>query len=248
MVSYLIAGAALVIVAGLTLRLAMLRQKVRTLHRQLSSAEILACTDTLTGLANRGGLHRALTGNLRSGAQVAVLLFDLDRLKSINDEHGHAAGDTVLVEIAHRIIRQSAAVVSAARLGGDEYVVVLATQRNTNISQYAEEYARALQRAISAPIVVDDVTLRVRASIGIAVLPSADADQLLAAADQAMYRAKYTGAGICRYHPTIDGAAPVTPAPRSPVVPPPPARRQARVPASVHTRAREVFHHAEDVC
>jgi diguanylate cyclase (GGDEF)-like protein len=202
-------GVALLIVTTLGLRLAAAQRTIRDLSRRLTTAELLAVTDPLTGLANRGGLHRALAATLpaRDDRQVALLLLDLDRLKFINDRYGHSTGDAVLVEIARRIAWQTAPVISAARLGGDEFVVVLAPSPHIDVSHYAEEYARALRQNIGFPVTVDDLTLRVTASVGIAVLPADDVDQLLRAADQAMYRAKHTGAGICRYYPKLDGPA-----------------------------------------
>lgn len=207
MTAFLVMGVALVVATGLALRLVAARQTIRELTRRLSAAELLATTDPLTGLANRGGLRRALAAVLptRGDLHVALLLLDLDRLKFVNDRYGHSTGDAVLVEIARRISQQAAPVVSAARLGGDEFVVVLAPAAHTDVSQYAEEYACALRRTIGTPVTVEDLTLRVTASVGIAVLPAADTDQLLDAADQAMYRAKHTGAGICRYYPDLDG-------------------------------------------
>lgn len=213
MTALVVTGMALVVTTVLALRLVAARQTIKELTGRLASAELLAVTDPLTGLANRGGLDRALAAALdaRGDQHVALLLLDLDRLKFINDRYGHSTGDAVLVEIAHRISQQAAPVVSAARLGGDEFVIVLAPAALSHISHYAEEYACALRRTIGAPVAVDNLTLQVTASVGIAVLPAADTDQLLGAADLAMYRAKYTGAGICRYYPQVDGPTDCTP-------------------------------------
>lgn len=202
-------GVALLMASALALRLAAAHRTIRELTRRLATAELLAITDPLTGLANRGGLHRALASTLpaRDDRQVALLLLDLDRLKFINDRYGHSTGDAVLVETARRIARQPAPVISAARLGGDEFVVVLPPSAHVDVSGYAEEYASALRHSIGFPVEVDALTLKVTASVGIAVLPADDVDQLLRAADQAMYRAKQTRAGICHYDPHIDGPA-----------------------------------------
>lgn len=227
MTELLATGLALVVATGMALRLVAARRTIRDLNRRLATAEMLAGTDPLTGLANRGGLRRALAATLPAcgDLQVALLLLDLDRLKFVNDQYGHSTGDAVLVEIARRISEQAAPVVSAARLGGDEFVIVLAPGAHTDVPRYAEEYARALRRNIGTPVAVDDLTLRVTASVGIAVLPTTDADRLLGAADQAMYRAKYTGAGICRYHPHLDGATRTSTAAQAPHIP------SARTPA-----------------
>lgn len=206
MTAFLVTGVTLVAATGLTLRLVAARRTIRKLTQRLAAAELLAITDPLTGLANRGGLERAIATAIPAhrDLHVAVLLLDLDRLKFINDRYGHSAGDTVLVEIARRIAAQVAPVLVAARLGGDEFVVVLAPATHARSWHYAEEYAHALRHTIGNPIAVNNLTLRVSASVGLAVLPTIDTDQLLGAADQAMYQAKQTGAGICRYYPELD--------------------------------------------
>jgi diguanylate cyclase (GGDEF)-like protein len=200
--------------AGLGLQLAAAQRMIRDLRRRLSTAEQLVGTDPLTGLANRVGLYRAISATHRdpSGSQVAMLLLDVDRLKHINDEHGHPTGDAVLVEIARRIIQPGAPLLCAARLGGDEFVIALAVTDGADAAQCAEDFARTLWCNVGAPVVVDDLTLRVTASIGIAILPNGRVDQLLDASDKAMYRAKRTGAGICHYEPLLDTAdQPATP-------------------------------------
>lgn len=227
--SSLLVIAAVLVAAGLALRLNAARRTIRDLNGRLATAEVLVGTDPLTGLANRVGLHRALDEAHRdpNEPQMSVLLFDLDRLKRINDEHGHPTGDAVLAEIARRISSAGAPVRCAARLGGDEFVVVLAPTGDTDTAQCAEDYARTLWWNVGAPVVLDDLTLRVTASIGIAVLPRGRVEELLGAADKAMYRAKRTGARICRYHPRLDEAAAATEAPPAQVP-------QARTPAPRH--------------
>lgn len=219
--------------AGLGVRLINAQQTILDLNRRLATAEQLAGTDPLTGLANRVGLHRALGGapSAADDGHIAALLLDLDRLKLINDHHGHPIGDAVLVEIARRITRPTTPVTCAARLGGDEFVIILPSTPHPDAPQRIEDYARTLWRDIGAPVTINGLTLSVTASIGIAVLPAACADQLLGAADKAMYRAKRTSAGICSYQPHLDGSTRTAPptTPHAPLPQPiPPARRRAQ--------------------
>jgi diguanylate cyclase (GGDEF)-like protein len=161
----------------------------------------LANTDLLTGLANRGRLaaelHQAAG---RPGA--AVLLFDLDGFKDINDTHGHETGDRVLVEFARVLRREVPGPGVVARLGGDEFAAVL---RGTD-ARGAVDVARRIV-AGAGGIVLGDVVRGVRTSVGIAPTePGLTATDLLHRADVAMYRAKRAGAHGWAVH-TADDAA-----------------------------------------
>lgn len=155
----------------------------------------LARTDALTGLANRGQamsfLHDHVERPRRPGTDLGVLFCDIDRFKSINDEHGHAAGDIVLSTLAARMesrVRQGDLV---ARLGGDEFIVFLVgTHGLTEAAAIAEEI-----RAIAEdPIELDQATIVTSLSIGVTVAaPGESPDALIARADDAMYRAKGDG-------------------------------------------------------
>jgi diguanylate cyclase (GGDEF)-like protein len=121
---------------------------------------------------------------------VAVLFVDLDRFKLVNDTHGHAAGDAVLVETARRLERTVRPVDVVGRLGGDEFVV--AVGRTTACE--SRGLARRLLDAVRAPVEVGDRLLQVSASIGVALgLPGATPAALLRDADAALYRAKHAG-------------------------------------------------------
>lgn len=149
--------------------------------------------DTLTALPNRAMFSNRMASVLQTGDAVgraAVLFIDLDEFKPINDRHGHQAGDQVLVEIARRLqgeIRESD---FAARIGGDEFVVVLC---GAGTSERAAKVAEKLLEALAEPVVLKDGLLAsVSASIGIAMFPK-DGDNietLLRNADLAMYQAK----------------------------------------------------------
>lgn len=156
-------------------------------------SEYAANHDALTGLDNRKSLMEHFEESLFEaqsiGQRHAVLFIDLDGFKPINDEHGHAAGDTLLKAAAQRIKRCARDVDFVARLGGDEFVVVLHDIRNF------EEVQVVVQRictTLESPIGIDNVQLTIGASIGVAIYPEQGetADELLAAADQEMYRIK----------------------------------------------------------
>jgi diguanylate cyclase (GGDEF)-like protein/PAS domain S-box-containing protein len=162
-------------------------------HKQL---EEMAFRDELTGLPNRrwfeGQIGRALTSMSKDGTGFCVLFMDLDKFKPINDELGHDVGDRVLQAVAQRIqgrLREGDAV---ARIGGDEFVVLL---QNAGNPVDAENVANNLLESIALPIAVGSQTLQVGASIGCAIYPrdGADATSLLRHADAAMYGAKRFG-------------------------------------------------------
>ncbi|CAN5592587.1 hypothetical protein BH23CHL2_BH23CHL2_36430 [soil metagenome] len=153
----------------------------------------LAHYDALTGLANRSllieRLQQALVRIERSPSRIAVLFLDLDRFKPINDTAGHAVGDQVLIEIASRIQSCIRAQDTAARVGGDEFVVLLTDVEDTDMTL---EVADRIVRQVQEPVVVDGRPHTVSISIGIVTSRSADADpeDLIGCADMAMYEAK----------------------------------------------------------
>jgi len=153
-----------------------------------------ADTDPLTGLANRRALERTLANALARasvrGRVTAVLMLDLNGFKAINDSHGHAAGDAALREVARRLRRCVRERDLVARLGGDEFVVLLTDVGGS--SGAAQEACERVDAALSAPIVLEQGEMTLRAAIGVATFPgdAADAPSLLAVADRAMYAAK----------------------------------------------------------
>jgi len=160
-----------------------------------------AMHDSLTGLGGRAKLHERLDAAVRahreSGTPVAVVFIDLDDFKQINDLHGHAAGDDVLVAIARRLACALAPYGDGAlafRMSGDEFAVLLSGEAAVG----AAETARGLLGAISAPVEVDGKTVAVTGSVGVAEpgpdIP-AEPSGLLRAADVAMYGVKHSGKG-----------------------------------------------------
>lgn len=137
-------------------------------------------------------MNVALAAARRDNSQFALLFIDLDRFKPINDSLGHAAGDRVLKAVAERIRRTIRESDTAARIGGDEFVILL---RSIQSRADAACVAHKIGEAIDQPVDVDGHDLTVSASIGIAVYPEdgLDAAALSRHADAAMYRAKDAG-------------------------------------------------------
>jgi diguanylate cyclase (GGDEF)-like protein/PAS domain S-box-containing protein len=162
----------------------------RELEREL---EHQALHDALTGLPNRAlltdRLDHALQSSRRSETAVAVMFLDLDNFKHINDAAGHDVGDRVLVEVARRIRDAVGPSDTVARFGGDEFVVIC-----TGVDRLAaQRTADQVLAALAQPVEVTDQPLYVSASVGIALSPPTDADELLRFADAAMYDAKARG-------------------------------------------------------
>jgi diguanylate cyclase (GGDEF)-like protein/PAS domain S-box-containing protein len=153
-----------------------------------------AVHDPLTGLPNRtllrDRLEQALARSRRRGGASGLLFLDLDNFKRVNDDYGHATGDTVLVELGQRLQKAIRPTDTVARLGGDEFVVVCEELDE----QTALALGRRLHDALAQPVRIDGVEHRLSASIGIA-LGQADPDGLLGNADAAAYRAKAQGGG-----------------------------------------------------
>jgi diguanylate cyclase (GGDEF)-like protein/PAS domain S-box-containing protein len=185
-------------------------------HQAESRVRFLASHDGLTQIANRAEFHNRLDAavlRLRHGwrqrrsdpplppeaSAFAVMFIDLDRFKLINDSHGHAAGDLVLVETAARLARVIGTRGLVARLGGDEFAVLLHAPAS---SAAVTEVGNAIIGALSLPIQLERRVVRVGASIGAALagIPGSDGhgtdgDELLRAADLAQYEAKSAGGG-----------------------------------------------------
>jgi len=159
-----------------------------------------ALHDELTGLPNRGlfweflGHRLALAGRRQTG--YAVLFLDVDRFKAVNDTLGHAAGDRLLIEVAARLSAALRAGDMAARVGGDEFIVLL---DEVATKEAALAVAERLSAALGAPYETGTGRWITTASIGVAIGPAdfRTADAVVAAADSAMYEAKRRGGGRC---------------------------------------------------
>jgi diguanylate cyclase (GGDEF)-like protein/PAS domain S-box-containing protein len=159
----------------------------------------LARMDTLTSLPNRLAFNEylpdsVLRGRL-TGNAMALMFLDIDRFKTINDTFGHAVGDAVLVEYARRLLASVRGTDKAARLAGDEFVLVLENLSSPHAAATVAE--KIVERIGTAPFVVEGQTIAVTTSIGIAFHRAADtsasAEELLARADAALYNAKAAG-------------------------------------------------------
>ena len=164
--------------------------------------EHIAHFDALTSLPNRvllaDRMQQAIAQAQRRGQLLAVAYLDLDDFKAINDRHGHEAGDQLLVALATRMKQALREGDTLARIGGDEFVVVLVDL--TDVAASVPMFNRLLAAA-AQPMHFGDVVLQVSASLGVTFYPQAedaDADKLLRQADQAMYQATLVGRN--RYH------------------------------------------------
>ncbi|GAA0571628.1 diguanylate cyclase domain-containing protein [Caenispirillum bisanense] len=165
-------------------------------HQAAERIRHLALYDQLTGLANRSLLYDRLQSALaqarRYGNRVGMLFIDLDGFKPINDRHGHDAGDTVLATIGRRLKAALREGDTAARIGGDEFVLLAV---NVGTAADVERIAAKVLMAIGEPVTWNGETLHIGASIGLALFPddAPTGDSLLSIADTAMYAAKAAG-------------------------------------------------------
>lgn len=156
----------------------------------------LALHDIITGLPNRLLLadrsHQAIVAAKRQGTGLALIYLDLDGFKSVNDTFGHEAGDDVLKAVAERLRNHTRETDTAARVGGDEFVVLV---QNVTDCANAMQIAAKIVAAINHPIVTAAGEHRVGASVGISMFPEdgSNLDCLMRNADQAMYLAKRSG-------------------------------------------------------
>ena len=168
----------------------------------------LATHDALTGLPNRVLLDDRLTQAIahaeRDGQQFAVMVIDLDRFKLVNDSLGHRAGDELLSEVALRLSGIVRSIDTVARVGGDEFVLLVSPSSDAHD---VEQVARRAIEALQAPTRISGVDLRISPSIGIALYPAdgASTETLMANADAAMYCAKQRGRNnVQRFEPGMD--------------------------------------------
>ncbi len=169
--------------------------------RHKEELEHIAHFDLLTDLPNRAllsdRLQNSMAQGIRRGQSLAVVFLDLDGFKVVNDKYGHELGDQLLVRISQRMQLALREGDTLSRVGGDEFVAIL------NDLQQAVDCEQILERmllAASDEVIIEDIVVRVSASIGVTLYPQdhGDADQLLRHADQAMYTAKQAGKN--RFH------------------------------------------------
>jgi len=178
-------------------------EDVTVRERAEQRARFLATHDDLTGLPNRWTFSEAVSDAVKAGHRYghmfAVMFMDLDRFKNINDTLGHAAGDVLLIETAKRLkacVRKSDVV---ARIGGDEFVIML---REISDQSQVATVAQKILAAVVQPLTIHDHEYRITASIGISMFPTdaLDEESLIKNADAAMYVAKDEGRNGYRFH------------------------------------------------
>ena len=177
--------------------------KVITRLKQTNEQIIhLAHHDALTGLPNRilfqDRLNQALAKARRDKESIAVLFLDLDGFKLINDTHGHNIGDALLRESAKRILSCVRDADTVARMGGDEFTVILS---NANSPKSTDRVVSKIVESIADPFVLNGKSCNVSVSIGIALYPEhgETSEQLVKIADAAMYLAKQAGKNCYRF-------------------------------------------------
>ena len=186
---------------GVAIRYIGIFRDVSHIKAHEAQLQHMAHFDSLTGLPNRALLadrmEVALAQAERSGENLAVCYLDLDGFKPINDIWGHATGDRLLKEVAERLRVSMRGGDTVARMGGDEFALLLA---NLSDIKECEDVLSRILRTLAMPIIIDHTALSISASIGVTVFPSdkSDSDTLLRHADQALYTAKEAGRN--RYH------------------------------------------------
>lgn len=184
------------LVIGFNRMLGELQQ--RELEKRSAEAKLqkMAMLDELTGLPNRRMLFDRLEHSLataeRQKHMLALLYIDLDGFKIVNDNMGHNLGDSVLAEVAQRLKSRARKSDTLARIGGDEFTLILDKIANVEV---AENVAREILESLTAPFLIENQTIRVGASIGISIYPDHGTNciELLQQADCAMYAAKHNG-------------------------------------------------------
>jgi len=172
----------------------------KLLH-QKQEMEQMALHDSLTGLPNRillsDRLEKMLGAAKRNNGHFALAMIDLDGFKKVNDSHGHAIGDAVLEEITSRLSACLRPQDTVARVGGDEFILLLDDIKRVSCLEICERVAHE----ISKPILIDNTEVKVGSSIGIAHFPAhgEDSETLNRKADQVMYEVKSRGGGIALY-------------------------------------------------
>ncbi|HTV91567.1 MAG TPA: EAL domain-containing protein [Verrucomicrobiae bacterium] len=176
--------------------------------RQRARLRAMAYFDALTGLPNRVFLSEKLRDAIEVAqsrlGRVAVLFLDLDRFKDVNDTLGHARGDRLLQMVAQRLVKELGEHATIARMGGDEFVVLLTDCRD---AEHVRDVGERILGLVSEPFLLDEYEQYISASIGIAVYPEDGRDDqtLIKNADIAMYRAKDRGRnGYYFYNPTLE--------------------------------------------
>jgi diguanylate cyclase (GGDEF)-like protein len=217
---------------GLQNRLTTAEERLRDQSEQFESLMAQACTDALTGVPNRrafnDALERQVAASQRTGASFSVIFIDADHFKAINDRHGHAGGDFVLRRLAEVLEATFRKMDLVARIGGEEFAVLLPSTSGFGACRAAEHARLAVA---SHEFNDEDARIHVTVSLGVAAAdPGDDANALLRRADQALYAAKQAGRNRTYFHDgtrcePVDAAPSSAPA-ATPCAPTPPAAHE----------------------
>jgi diguanylate cyclase (GGDEF)-like protein/PAS domain S-box-containing protein len=184
------------------------KEDINELKRLQKELGEMAHSDDLTGLPNRAlfmdRLGQVMTQAHRNLSRFALLFIDLDGFKEVNDSYGHLAGDQVLQEAAHRLLGCVRRTDTVARVGGDEFIIIL-----SDLKHWEEPavVAKKLLEAFAPPFRSGEAACRVGVSIGVSIYPddAGEADNLISFADSAMYAAKQAGKNCFRYWSQLSG-------------------------------------------
>lgn len=190
---------------------------VSELKKSEERIQYQAYHDSLTGIPNRAMLYDQLESALslakRQNTYGALVFMDLDRFKNVNDSLGHHTGDQLLMAFTRRLRKHVRKEDLFVRMGGDEFVILLAEQHHNNniMAVNAQRFAEHIDASMSEPIVVQEHSFQVSLSIGITLFPFHDNDtvnDVVRQADTAMYQAKNDGRGLVRFfHSSMQDAA-----------------------------------------
>jgi diguanylate cyclase (GGDEF)-like protein len=170
------------------------------LYRAKEIADALGRTDSLTSLANRRALIEDAESSLAEA--LALTIFDIDRFKSVNDAYGHLVGDAALRAVGRMMQEELGALGLVARIGGEEFALL--TSR-ASLEDMVERLLAFRDRLRATPILIDDVTLRVTVSAGVALHENGDGfDRLYGLADRALYEAKAAGRDQFHFPPSLE--------------------------------------------
>lgn len=185
--------------ADVPVRIFGIKQDITEAKILLDQTRYLADFDVMTGLANRAQFQTKLAefckAHERPGAQAALLLIDLDGFKAVNDTYGHTTGDDCLKQAADRLRLVCSRAGLIARVGGDEFAVLLQPGTDSNaIADLAQDIVQIIRR----PIHVDDLRLQIGASVGVALVDGQTPSELFHRADMTLYAAKAAGRNTFR--------------------------------------------------
>ncbi|GAA4017356.1 GGDEF domain-containing response regulator [Actimicrobium antarcticum] len=207
----------------------MLEVRLHFKNALRNNAELhrLALHDSLTGLPNRRLLEDRISTAIehakRKRTHVAVMYIDLDGFKEVNDTLGHESGDSLLQLVSERLINASRGEDTVARIGGDEFMVVLG---ELNVPEDIHGPAQKILEEVARPYLINDVDVTVTTSIGISIYPfdAASVEMMMSTADQALYEAKRNGRN-CYHVASLEPVANQAGSPAAPVKSAPPVRR-----------------------